>query len=180
MTNGLLHPTRRGLLMAGGAGLLTAALPGHVGEFIASHLFGIDLESSATAKGLDGRFRVPPHAGASVNIKWYAKREGILDITPDCLPQFHLVMTGLRAPPASSRGTSRPWTIASVYLFETTALLGTLRTRGVRIGVATSVVGELWSGAEIYPRESASFPLSAEQRRLLALFGPQQADPHAR
>ena len=30
MTNGLLHPTRRGLLLAGGAGLLTAALPGHV------------------------------------------------------------------------------------------------------------------------------------------------------
>jgi branched-chain amino acid transport system substrate-binding protein len=31
MTNGLLTPTRRGLLLAGGAGLLTAALPGHVG-----------------------------------------------------------------------------------------------------------------------------------------------------
>ena len=29
--NALLHPTRRGLLMAGGAGLPTAALPGYVG-----------------------------------------------------------------------------------------------------------------------------------------------------
>lgn len=156
------------------------ALPGHIGEFIAAHLFGIDLESSATAKGLDGRFRAAPRAGASVNIKWYAKREGLLDITPDCLPPFYLVMTGTKTPPASSRGTSRPWTIASVYLFETTALLNTLRARGVRIGVATSVAGELWSGAEVYPRESDSLPLSPEQRRLLALFGPPQSDPGRR
>ncbi len=43
MTNGLLHPTRRGLLMAGGAGLLTAALPGHVAAQAAPIKIGFQL-----------------------------------------------------------------------------------------------------------------------------------------
>ena len=43
MTNGLLHPTRRGLLMAGGAGLLTAALPGYVAAQAAPIKIGFQL-----------------------------------------------------------------------------------------------------------------------------------------
>ncbi|MCU0828314.1 MAG: ABC transporter substrate-binding protein [Tabrizicola sp.] len=43
MTKGLLHPTRRGLLMAGGAGLLTAALPGYVGAQAAPIKIGFQL-----------------------------------------------------------------------------------------------------------------------------------------
>lgn len=43
MTNGLLHPTRRGLLMAGGAGLLTAALPGYVAAQAAPVKIGFQL-----------------------------------------------------------------------------------------------------------------------------------------
>jgi branched-chain amino acid transport system substrate-binding protein len=39
----LLHPTRRGLLMAGGAGLLTAALPGQVGAQAAPIKVGFQL-----------------------------------------------------------------------------------------------------------------------------------------
>jgi branched-chain amino acid transport system substrate-binding protein len=41
--NALLTPTRRGLLMAGGAGLLTAALPGHVGAQAAPIKVGFQL-----------------------------------------------------------------------------------------------------------------------------------------
>jgi branched-chain amino acid transport system substrate-binding protein len=41
--NALLHPTRRGLLMAGGAGLLTAALPGLVGAQAAPIKVGFQL-----------------------------------------------------------------------------------------------------------------------------------------
>lgn len=43
MTNGLLHPSRRGLLMAGGAGLLTAALPGYVAAQAAPVKIGFQL-----------------------------------------------------------------------------------------------------------------------------------------
>jgi branched-chain amino acid transport system substrate-binding protein len=43
MTTGLLRPTRRGLLLAGGAGLLTAALPGHVGAQAAPIKVGFQL-----------------------------------------------------------------------------------------------------------------------------------------
>ena len=43
MTNGLLTPTRRGLLMAGSAGLLTAALPGYVGAQAAPIKIGFQL-----------------------------------------------------------------------------------------------------------------------------------------
>jgi branched-chain amino acid transport system substrate-binding protein len=41
--NALLQPTRRGLLLAGGAGLLTAALPGHVGAQAAPIKIGFQL-----------------------------------------------------------------------------------------------------------------------------------------
>jgi hypothetical protein len=36
------------------------ALPGHIGEFIASLVFGIELASSATQAGHDGRFSDGP------------------------------------------------------------------------------------------------------------------------
>ena len=42
---------------------------------------------------------------------------------------------------------------------------------GVKIGEPTSIRKELWDGAEIYPRRNADYPLSAEQRKALGLFG---------
>jgi hypothetical protein len=54
---------------------------GHAGEWIASQIFDIELEPGATAKAIDGRFRSGVLAGKSVNVKWYLKREGILDMT---------------------------------------------------------------------------------------------------
>jgi len=61
---------------------------GHVGEYIASNIFGIKLEESAAQKGIDGRFMAGPLAGRTVNIKWYGKMEGLLDITPNHLPDY--------------------------------------------------------------------------------------------
>ena len=40
---------------------------GHIGEFIASQIFDIELEKIANAKAIDGRFRVGALAGKSVN-----------------------------------------------------------------------------------------------------------------
>ena len=47
---------------------MTAA---HAGEWIASRIFDIELEPSAVAKAIDGRFRTGALAGRSVNVKWY-------------------------------------------------------------------------------------------------------------
>lgn len=60
--------------------------------------------------------------------------------------------------------------IDAVYLFDAAAVVAELRARGRRIGTASSVRDELWEAAEIYPRHNQSFPLSSEQRELLALF----------
>lgn len=99
------------------------ALIGHVGEYIAANIFGIELEGSAARKAIDGRFASGPLSGATVNIKWYAKQEGLLDLTPDSLPDYYLVLAGPRQPAASSRGTHRPWLIQSVFLFDANDLI---------------------------------------------------------
>ena len=115
------------------------AIIGHVGEYIAAKIFYIALEVSATQKSIDGRFVDGLLQGRSVNIKWYAKREGLLDITPASLPDYYLVLAGPKALAASSRGGMRPWLIHSVHLFDAHALVGVLRRRGIKIGTATSV-----------------------------------------
>ena len=46
---------------------------GHLGEYIASKIFNIDLVRSASHKAIDGHFSDGPLAGRSVNIKWYAR-----------------------------------------------------------------------------------------------------------
>jgi hypothetical protein len=148
------------------------ALVGHVGEHIASRVFRIALEESASRKAVDGHFTDNPLTGRSVNIKWYAKQEGLLDITPDALPDYYLVLAGPKSAAISSRGIARPWLIASVHLFDAHELVNGLRRRGLKIGVAASVRQQLWREAEIYPtRRSARLVLSAGQRELLAIFG---------
>ncbi len=145
---------------------------GHVGEFIAARIFSITLADSATEKGVDGTFTEGPLAGRTVNVKWYGKQEGVLDLDPHSQPDYYLVLTGSARAAASSRGTSRPWVIAAVYLFDRLRLEEDLRRRGIAIGLAASVRQALWPGAEVYPEpRNAALVLSQEQRDLLALFG---------
>ena len=146
---------------------------GHTGEYIASAIFDIALEHSAVTKGRDGYFATGPLAGRSVNIKWYAKREGLLDITPKYLPDEYLVLAGPRATAMSSRGGHRPWLIAAVFLFDIRALVDAIQARGSQIGIATSVPQQYWDAAEVYPvQRNARLILSEEQRAQLALFTP--------
>lgn len=145
---------------------------GHVGEYIASRVFRIALQESAVREGVDGRFAEGPLVDRSVNVKWYAKQEGVLDLTSEALPDFYLVLAGPRSPAGSSRGTVRPWIIRSVYLFESKELMGSLRARGVKMGTATSVAQGLWEAAEVYPNQRSPWLVVAdEQRRMLRLFG---------
>jgi len=54
---------------------------GHLGEWIAAKVFGIELEQSEVTAGIDGRFRGGPLEGRTVNVKWYLKQEGLLDMS---------------------------------------------------------------------------------------------------
>ena len=144
---------------------------GHIGEFIAAAIFDIGLFGSAAHKGADGQFTTGPLAGRSVNIKVYSKDEGSLDVQPDALPDFFLVLTGPRTPAGSSRGTTQPLTIESVYLLEAARLVAHLSARGVKIGVATSVRRHIWDAAELYPSPTNStLRLTREQVQMIELF----------
>lgn len=144
---------------------------GRIGEYVAAKVFDIMLHTSASHQGTDGHFVRGPLSGQSVNVKYYAKREGILDINAVAVPDFYLVLAGPKTLAMSSVGTSRPWVIESVFLFHGQELIGSLQARGVKVGIATSVTSELWNAAEIYPvPRAALLTLSDEQRALLALF----------
>jgi hypothetical protein len=149
---------------------------GHLGEWIAARVFDISLEESATAPGIDGRFRSGPLAGKSVNVKWYLKDESLLDIATSAAPDVYLVLTGPRAAAVSSKGSHRPWVIETVYLVDTTALMTELKNTGVRIGVATSVRAAFWQAAQIYPHPiNTTLPLEPNQAAMLSRFAPQTA-----
>jgi len=144
---------------------------GHAGEWIASRIFDIALEPNAIAKAIDGRFRAGPLTEKSVNVKWYLKREGILDMTEAPELDHYLVLTGPKATAKDVR-TVRAWRIDAVYLFDSQQLLTEQHARGAKVGVASGVREAQWLAAEIYP--SATNPalaLTDDQRHWLALFG---------
>ena len=147
------------------------ALPGHLGEWIASRIFDIELAASAVTKGIDGHFRGAPQPGATVNVKLYGTRAGALDLIEESAADYYLVLTGPIAQPVSSRGTHRPVCVNGAYLFHTAELLADLRGRGLRVGVASSVRKTLWEHAELYPQQSnADLVLTEAQRYALQLF----------
>ena len=147
---------------------------GHVGEYIASKIFNINLEKSAVQAGWDGCFTEGDLSGKTVNIKWYAKREGILDINTHTHPDYYLVLAGPKANEETSRGKVRPWLIKEVFLFETTWLINELRNRNIKIRTAASVAQAYWEHARIFPGSENSqqvLMLSKKQQEMLKLFG---------
>lgn len=145
---------------------------GHLGEYIASKIFHIALEESASHKSSDGCFGDGLLKGRTVNIKWYAMREGLLDVTPDAPPpDYYLILAGPKSNTMTSRGRVRTWVIEEVFLFNAHDLVTRLRASGVKIGIASSVAQQLWEEAEIYPNQrNTGLILSEEQRKLLASF----------
>jgi hypothetical protein len=144
---------------------------GHIGEFIAAHMFNITLHSSASEKSSDGYFTAPPFQGKSVNIKWYAKLERTLDLTPAAYPDYYLVLTGPASRETTSRNTTRSLAIHAVFLFDACRLHLALTERSVKLGIATSIARALWDQAEIYPMQrNHELVLNEHQRGLLALF----------
>jgi hypothetical protein len=147
------------------------ALAGHLGEWVASQVFDIALEASASAKAIDGRFRSGALIGKTVNIKTYGKREGLLDTCDDSALDFYLVLCGPKAVSMTSKDGTRPWCIASVHVFDALELRAAQVARGTRSGVASSVRAAEWAAAEIYPHPTQTIlPISSEQRAALARF----------
>jgi len=143
----------------------------HVGEYIASKIFDIKLESSAAAKGIDGRFNTGILEGKTVNIKLYGKKENLLDISIANLADYYLVLCGDDGDLLSSKGKTRPLVISQVFLFNMNSLMLKLKKRGVQIGIATSVRKADWEEAMIYPRlNNEVFRLDDNKIRLIKLF----------
>ena len=62
--------------------------------------------------------------------------------------------------------------VDTVYLFDTLDLLAKIRSRRIKIGVATSVLMEDWEAARIFPaRSGAPLRLTKAQVAALKLFG---------
>jgi hypothetical protein len=150
---------------------------GHLGEWIASQIFDITLEESAATQGFDGRFRSGTLRGCTVNIKWYMKRTGLLDTTEFPGLDYYLVLTGPPSPAGSSRGITRPWCIQAVFLFEAHQVRTGQAARGVRSGIASSVIKKHWDAAEIYPQaRNTLLTATPEQVQMLRMFpAPAQA-----
>jgi hypothetical protein len=144
---------------------------GHLGEWIAAQVFDIELEPSAITAAIDGRFRAGPLQGRTVNVKWYLKREGLIDMTEWPALDYYLILAGPASAAMSSRNGCRPWCIEAVYLFDAKELLVEQQTRMVKIGIASSVRAAQWERAEIYPRAiNQVFSVSPVQVELLKLF----------
>ncbi len=145
---------------------------GSVGDYIASAIFGITRESSATQRAIYDRFSYGPLAGRSVGVQWHTRREGELSLRTDPPADYYLVLAGPKVAANAPHSLANPWVIESVYLFDARELLTALHERGVQIGNRTSVIGELWERAEIFPiQRNNRFVLTKDQRKLLTLFG---------
>ena len=148
------------------------AIRGHIGEWIAQEIFKVKLAKSRSNRCIDGCFTDGPLAGKTVNVKWYGKREGILDISPDPAKVLdcYLVMTGPKPVAMTSRGQTRPLVIKEVFLFDARALVEQFRVQKRRRGVASFVLKHEWEEAEVYPAASARLTLTDAQREALKLF----------
>jgi hypothetical protein len=146
---------------------------GHPGEWIASRVFDIELEPSAAAAAIDGRFRSGPLQGRTVNITWNPKREGVLDTSESDQLDYYLVLAGPPSAAASSRGATRPRGIEAVFLSDARQLRAGQIQRGARRGIASSVLQRQWAAAEIYPATANPlFTVTPGQAAILTLFRP--------
>jgi hypothetical protein len=145
----------------------TTPTPGHVGEAVAAAVFDIELAAS----GVNPVFRSGPLAGRTVNVKAYAERTGLLDISPHPCDWYLVLMGPPRA--SSEKGRSLPFRVEQVFLFDIVALRASLVAAGVGVGIASSVRKAFWEAARLYPQAASGLPLTLDDRMrgLLGLFG---------
>jgi len=149
---------------------------GHVGEYLASSLFDVELAPAANNRLVDGHFRGGLLKGRSVDVKMYPVRENVLDMHETAIPDFFLVFAGPKGSAVSSKKKGRPWVIDGIYLFDAAAISAMLRAAGRRPGTGTSVAQSHWDVAEVYPRhECTLLDISEEHLAWLPSFGREVA-----
>lgn len=72
------------------------------------------------------------------------KHQGLLDTTEHATLDSYLVFAGSPSPAGSSRATTQPWCIDSVYLLDARLLRAEQLARGVNLGIASSVTKQQW------------------------------------
>jgi hypothetical protein len=110
----------------------------------------IQLEPSATAARVDGRFGSRPFSVRSVNVKWYVKAKGPRYITKSTAVDYDLELTG-QQPAVSSCGSTRRGRIDAVYLFDERQLRDESIARGVKRGTVSGFTRRQWKPSQIHP-----------------------------
>ena len=106
-------------------------------------------------------------------MKWYLKREGLLDTTEHPGLDHYLVRTGPPSAAVSTRNTTRPWCVETVFPFDAPQLRSEQEARGVKCGVASSVITQQWAATEIYPwTANMQLTITSQQAAQLRLFAP--------
>jgi hypothetical protein len=143
--------------------------PGNIGEFVAARVFAIQLMTSGSHPGYDGKFTNGLLAGKTVNIKTYSRHQSVLDISAHPC-DYYLVLTGpAGAHPALGHRLRVPVPARG-------AAVSALTARGIKIGVATSVRKADCEAAWIFPRPQAPrLQLTESQLAQLTLFSSQAA-----
>jgi len=154
---------------------------GSIGEYIAARIFGIDLNLSRSEKAHDGYFQRGQLAGQRVNVKCYLSFTRHLDIDPENIPDYYLVLTADLQ--TGKPALERPLIIQSVFLFHAQTLIAELdrrrqqKQKTLMLNEATYVHADLWQSAQIYPIQQHSLlPVEEKERQLLKLFSAV-ADP---
>ena len=143
---------------------------GHIFEYIASQLFPIKLNESASKGGDDGIFTDGDLNGKKVDIKYYAINEHSIDLNPKVdQDTYLLIFTGPYHPASNSKGKARPLCIDRIYLFNEKELCDQLGNN-FKIGAATSVKSEYWNGKEIYPENQLNINLKLRTHELKLLI----------
>jgi hypothetical protein len=106
-----------------------------------------------------------------VNITWYLKREGVLDMSESDQLDYYLVLAGPPAAAASSPGATRPRGIEAVFLLDARQHRAGQTERGARRGIASSVLQRHWAAAEISPATANPLlTITPGQAAILTLF----------
>ena len=97
---------------------------GHLGEWLAARIFGIELEPTAVKTAFDGRFTSGQLQGRTVNVKWHLKRENLLDLYLFGAKQVRTELStrGVRIGTASSVRATQ-WESAEIYPRPNNALI---------------------------------------------------------
>lgn len=139
---------------------------GHIFEYIASQLFPIKLNKSASKGGDDGIFTDGDLNGKKVDIKFYAINEHLIDLNPKVdRDTYLLIFTGPYESASSSKGKTRLMRIDNIYLFNEMELCDQLNGK-VKIGTATSIRSEYWERNEIYPKNQWNIDLKLKVKEL--------------